>query len=190
MRFGADLSEDGAAEREARSLGQVIRRERLARGWTQEALAARIGGEDGFVRQSEVSRLERGQVGLPRRARLERIAAALDLSLGDLLARSGWGGAAAAFAPPAGIAVAPRATIEPWSESAPAASPAPSAAHDDLLPGGPAAEPDQSPGAARLRSALARAHETRAASAAILTEIARTQARYNALPPRDDKPSG
>jgi len=81
----------------SRSLGETIRVRRVALGWTQEVLAARIGGEGGICHQSEVSRLERGRVGLPRRARLERIAAALDLPLGDLLARSGWAGAEAAF---------------------------------------------------------------------------------------------
>src|SRR5688572_24178143 len=72
------------------TLGGAIRRRRAELGWTQEQLAARISAEGEYVRQSEVSRLERDRVGLPRRARLERIAAALGLSLGELLARSGW----------------------------------------------------------------------------------------------------
>jgi transcriptional regulator with XRE-family HTH domain len=59
-------------------------------GWTQEQLAERISTEQDYVRQSEVSRLERDHVTLPRRARLERIAAALQLPIGELLARSGW----------------------------------------------------------------------------------------------------
>jgi len=58
-------------------------------GLTQEALAERIG--EG-MRQAEVSRLESGRVTLPRRERLERIAAALDIPVGELLARSGWSG--------------------------------------------------------------------------------------------------
>jgi transcriptional regulator with XRE-family HTH domain len=57
---------------------------------TQEELAERIG--DG-VRQAEVSRLECDRVSLPRRQRLSRIAAALDLSVGELLASAGWAGA-------------------------------------------------------------------------------------------------
>ena len=67
------------------TLDQLIRARRELR-LTQEELAERIGGG---MRQSNVSRLERGRVALPRRERLERIAAALELRLGDLLARSG-----------------------------------------------------------------------------------------------------
>jgi transcriptional regulator with XRE-family HTH domain len=69
-------------------------------GLTQEQLAERISSDDDYVRQSEVSRLESGHVGLPRRARLERIAAALELPLGELLARSGWAGAVESFHAP------------------------------------------------------------------------------------------
>jgi transcriptional regulator with XRE-family HTH domain len=78
------------------TLGQVIRTRRLALGLTQEELAERIG--DG-VRQAEVSRLECDRVTLPRRRRMERIAAALDLPLGQLLATAGWSGADGAFRP-------------------------------------------------------------------------------------------
>lgn len=74
----------------ATTLGQVIRDRRRELGWTQEGLAARV---DHGVAQSDVSRLERGKIMLPRRQRLERIAAALELPLGVLLARSGWAGA-------------------------------------------------------------------------------------------------
>ena len=92
-----------------RTLGAAIRDRRAELGWTQEDLAVRANGIAGegepdyreWMRQSDVSRLERGKVGLPRRQRLERIAAALGLPLGELLARSGWSGAAAAFAGPA-----------------------------------------------------------------------------------------
>jgi transcriptional regulator with XRE-family HTH domain len=76
------------------TLGQVIRTRRLSLGLTQEELAARIG--DG-VRQAEVSRLECDRVTLPRRRRLERIAAALEIPLGQLLANAGWSGADGAF---------------------------------------------------------------------------------------------
>ena len=76
---------------------------------TQEDLAERVG--EG-VRQSEISRLERNHVTLPRRQRMEQLAAALDIPIGILLARLGWAGAEAitrfeagedddAFAPPA-----------------------------------------------------------------------------------------
>jgi transcriptional regulator with XRE-family HTH domain len=76
------------------TLGQAIRSRRLELDLTQEELAERIGDN---VRQAEVSRLERDRVTLPRRRRLERIAAALDLPLGELLAKAGWAGAATAF---------------------------------------------------------------------------------------------
>jgi transcriptional regulator with XRE-family HTH domain len=45
------------------------------------------------VRQAEISRLENDRIVLPRRQRLEQIAAALDVPIGVLLARSGWVGA-------------------------------------------------------------------------------------------------
>ncbi len=47
----------------------------------------------GGVRQAEISRLEHDRVTLPRRQRLEQIASALDVPLGELLVRSGWTGA-------------------------------------------------------------------------------------------------
>jgi transcriptional regulator with XRE-family HTH domain len=74
------------------TLGQVILARRAELGWTQEQLAERIGDN---VRQSEISRLERDHIGLPRRYRLEQIARALDIPLGELLLRSGWAGAGA-----------------------------------------------------------------------------------------------
>jgi transcriptional regulator with XRE-family HTH domain len=72
------------------SLGQLIRRRRMELGLTQEELAERIGDT---VRQAEISRLERDRIALPRRHRLEQIAAALELSVGELLVASGWAGA-------------------------------------------------------------------------------------------------
>lgn len=83
---------------EPRTLGRVIRKRRLELGWTQEQLADRISAEGEYIRQSDISRIERGEIALPRRARLERIAAALGLPLGELLARSGWADADAFFA--------------------------------------------------------------------------------------------
>lgn len=71
----------------ARTLGAIVESRRRELGLSQEDLAERIG--DGIT-QSQLSRLERGGVKLPRRERMERIAAALDLPLGELLARSGW----------------------------------------------------------------------------------------------------
>jgi transcriptional regulator with XRE-family HTH domain len=69
------------------SLGTFIRERRQDLGLTQEQLADRIGGS---IRQAEVSRLEGGRIALPRRSRLEAIAAALEVSLGELLLRTGW----------------------------------------------------------------------------------------------------
>ena len=68
-------------------IGDFIRQRRQELGLTQEELAERIGEN---VRQAEVSRLENNHIALPRRARLDAIAAALEVSLGDLLVRSGW----------------------------------------------------------------------------------------------------
>lgn len=72
------------------TLGRFVKRRRIELGLTQEDLAERMG--EG-VRQADISRLENDRVTLPRRDRLERLAEALDVPLGVLLARSGWTGA-------------------------------------------------------------------------------------------------
>jgi transcriptional regulator with XRE-family HTH domain len=64
------------------TLGEVIRSHRLALGWTQEDLAARMG--EG-VPPGEVARIERDGAPPPRE-QLAQIADALDVSLSDLLA--------------------------------------------------------------------------------------------------------
>ena len=69
------------------SLGTFIRERRQDLGLTQDELADRIGGS---VRQADISRLEANRVALPRRKRLEAIATALEVSLGEVLIRSGW----------------------------------------------------------------------------------------------------
>lgn len=69
------------------SLGTFVRERRQALGLTQEELAERVGPT---MRQAKISRLEHGRVALPRREKLEALAAALEVSLGDLLVRSGW----------------------------------------------------------------------------------------------------
>jgi transcriptional regulator with XRE-family HTH domain len=71
------------------TLGALIRQRRQDLGLTQEQLAERIGG--GLI-QAEISRLEGDRVRLPRRHRLDQLAAALDVPVGDLLARTGWTG--------------------------------------------------------------------------------------------------
>lgn len=144
---------------ESRTLGEALRQRRLELGWTQETLAARVADLGGDLRQSDVSRLERGKVGLPRRDRLERIAAALGLSLGGLLARSGWAGADGAFdgapetAPP-----------RPRPEPAPTVPPAP----PTPVPPPPAALTP------RLRSAIDRARDLEAWSTDVLRRTATT----------------
>jgi transcriptional regulator with XRE-family HTH domain len=81
------------------SLGAAIKARRLELGLSQEELAARVAVQDDpSFRQSGVSRLERDRVELPRRGRLQRIAVALELSLSELFARSGWEGADVSFA--------------------------------------------------------------------------------------------
>ena len=72
---------------ESRSLGEAIRLRRLELGMSQEELAERIGPD---VRQSDVSRLERGKILFPRLERLNQIAAALGMSIGALLIEAGW----------------------------------------------------------------------------------------------------
>jgi transcriptional regulator with XRE-family HTH domain len=107
----------GRREAPPRALGRLIKDRRRELGWSQEALAARVVAQgDGTFRQSDVSRLELGKVDFPRRERLRHIAAALGLSLGELLAASGWDGAQTAFAPPAPV-LASRAATEPAPEA-------------------------------------------------------------------------
>jgi transcriptional regulator with XRE-family HTH domain len=69
------------------SLGVAIRIRREELGLTQEELAERIG--EG-VRQTDIARLERDQIQLPRPDRFGAIARSLELSARDLLIRAGW----------------------------------------------------------------------------------------------------
>jgi transcriptional regulator with XRE-family HTH domain len=161
------------------TLGEVVRQRRRQLGWSQEELAARISSDGDDVRQSDISRLELGKVGLPRRARLQRIAAALGMSAGELLARSGWAlGSVESSAPssaagpnlaaPAAARANVRLSVAMWptAESAPSA---PSAAETIV----------------RLHDAIAEARLTMARSAAALD---RARAIYDRtarpLPPR------
>ena len=61
-----------------KTLGEVIRELRKARGWTQEELAHRVGSDAG-----NISRLERGIQGASE-STLRAIAKAFDLRLSDL----------------------------------------------------------------------------------------------------------
>ena len=72
------------------TLGTCIRLRRKMLGLSQEQLAERMSTGMRYVRQTEVSRLELDKVSLPRRDRLEALARALDLPLGELLSLSGW----------------------------------------------------------------------------------------------------
>jgi transcriptional regulator with XRE-family HTH domain len=81
-----------------RSLGTAILQRRMELGLTQTALAERVAtcGDWGF-RQSDISRLERGIVTLPHYTRMRSLAEALEVPVGELLAKSGWTGAEGAF---------------------------------------------------------------------------------------------
>lgn len=76
------------------TLGATIRQRRRDLGLSQEQLADRVAElGDAAFRQADVSRIEQGRVGLPRRERLGALARALGMPVGELLARSGWAGA-------------------------------------------------------------------------------------------------
>jgi transcriptional regulator with XRE-family HTH domain len=84
----------GQSSRQSRhGIGEVIRARRRELGLTQEDLAQRVCNLGDELRQSDVSRMEHGKVTLPRYQRMACLAAALELSLGDLLSRAGWDGA-------------------------------------------------------------------------------------------------
>lgn len=150
-----------------RTLGDAIRTRRQELGWSQEELAKRIADHgDGTFRQSDVSRLEHGKVTLPRRERLEHIAAVLGLSLGDLLARSGWTGAASAFASgrsphQGGQDARPDSTVMDASSR---------------LPGSPAGE--SAAISRNLRRLIAQAHETRTRTREVLRQCEETRVLY------------
>ena len=117
------------------TLGSVIRARRCELRLTQEELADRIGGG---MRQPEISRLERDGVMLPRRARLEAIAAALQMPVGELLARSGWTGANTVIPPVAAAATPAKssslASVEPARYSVPSRTESvPAAAVNDVF---------------------------------------------------------
>lgn len=150
-----------------RTLGDAIRTRRRELGWSQEDLAKRIAdhGDEAF-RQSDVSRLERGKVTLPRRERLEHIAAVLGLSLGDLLARSGWTGAASAFP-------AERSPNSSGADARPGRAPV-VATHPLHRP-----HAGESTMVSRnLRHLIEQAHETRSRTQEVLRQCEATRALY------------
>lgn len=141
------------------TLGQLIRERRLELNLTQEQLAERVG--DG-VRQSEISRLERNRITLPRRHRMEDLAAALDIPLGVLLARSGWAGAEAIEDDPASESIEdPAPAPNPVESPVPAARAAHGSAPDDRrsAPGRPAALPEND--SPQMQTAMERAEKLR-----------------------------
>jgi len=103
------------------NLGQVVRARRIALGLSQEALAVRVSDLGSEIDQADISRIELGKVDLPRRRRLEHLAAALELSLGELLEASGWVGAAERFVDDTNVPSPPHES----PKSTPVAAPVP-----------------------------------------------------------------
>lgn len=68
-------------------LGQTIRQHRKAARLTQSQLAELMGDD---ISQNYVSLVENGYIAVPRQDRIHRFAAALGVSSGELLAKSGW----------------------------------------------------------------------------------------------------
>ena len=66
-------------------LARTIRQRRIALGMTQAELAQRMGKETTW---RSIQRLEAGRICMPGWARLQRLALALKLPIGDLLQRS------------------------------------------------------------------------------------------------------
>jgi transcriptional regulator with XRE-family HTH domain len=69
------------------AIGNYVRERRQDLGLSQEQLAERVGGTYG---QSDISRIERGHIELPRLATMVSLAASLEVPVGDLLIASGW----------------------------------------------------------------------------------------------------
>jgi transcriptional regulator with XRE-family HTH domain len=67
------------------ALGERLRALRQARGWTQADL-----GEASGLTRSHISRLEAGDIQLPSRERLHRLATALGTTADDLLTAAGY----------------------------------------------------------------------------------------------------
>ncbi len=70
---------------QATELGALLRQKRQSLGLSTHRLSALVG-----VRQSTITRLERGEFAAPRPDKLARIAKALGISLADIYARAGY----------------------------------------------------------------------------------------------------
>src|SRR4028119_414126 len=68
-------------------LGTYVRERRQDLGLSQEQLSVRVSATYG---QSDISRLERGHVELPRLETLIQLSGALEVPVGNLLIASGW----------------------------------------------------------------------------------------------------
>jgi transcriptional regulator with XRE-family HTH domain len=73
------------SQAQATELGALLRQRRQSLGLSTHRLSALVG-----VRQSTITRLERGEIAAPRPDKLARIAKALGISLADLYARAGY----------------------------------------------------------------------------------------------------
>jgi transcriptional regulator with XRE-family HTH domain len=156
-----------AKQDDRQTLGEAIRARRRELGWSQEELAHRmIDHGDVTFRQSDVSRLERGKVDLPHRDRLEHMATVLGLSLGELLARSGWSGWGDRSMGP----------IAPANAEAPGVAPAAALQARTPAEWTPSEEPAQ--GNARLWEALAQARRTIVRSEQVLKQSEALRAIY------------
>lgn len=92
------------------SLGELIRKERVARNWTQEYLAELID-----VKQPQVSAYERGEIQMPDPAVLVRLAEAFGIDKALLLDLTPWQGSTRRLesVPPSGALVVPETIDRP-----------------------------------------------------------------------------
>lgn len=93
------------------SLGTAVRERRQRAGWTQQQLAEAAGVSVGIVRD-----LEQGLRPRPRRAALERLAAALHIDLAEMRASAGPGGAAACHVAGPGLRLSVLGPLQAWRD--------------------------------------------------------------------------
>jgi DNA-binding SARP family transcriptional activator len=93
------------------SLGTVIRERRQRAGWTQRQLAEAAAVSVGIVRD-----LEQGQRPWPRRAALERLAAALHISVAEVRASAGPDGAATRNGAGPGLRLSVLGPLKAWRD--------------------------------------------------------------------------